>query len=63
MHQKAHNCVGDAKGKIIERKKAKVLRFYPHMILCEVDRNKECFTYNDLNSLTAYSKKKEGDDG
>ena len=46
-------------GKIMVRKKAKVLRFYPHIILCEVDNCKESFTYTDFNGLTTYSKKKE----
>lgn len=47
----------DAKGKIIERKKAKVLKFYAHMILCKVDNCRESFTYGDFNKLITYGGK------
>lgn len=49
--------IRDTKGKIIERKKAKILKYYPHLILCEVDRNKESFTYSDFNGLITYGGK------
>ena len=42
------------KGKIIERRKATVIKFYPHHVLCRVDRCRECFTYAELNQLTGY---------
>ncbi len=45
-------------GKIMARKKAKILKFYPHHVLCEVDNCRECFTYADLNGLTTYRKGK-----
>ena len=43
-------------GKIMARKKARVIKFYPHHVLCLVDNCRECFTYADLNELTAYRK-------
>ena len=43
-------------GKILERKKARIIKFYPHHVLCLVDNCRECFTYRDLHSLTTYKK-------
>lgn len=43
-------------GKILERKKARIIKFYPHHVLCEVDNCRECFTYQDLHNLTTYKK-------
>lgn len=44
-------------GKIMARKKAKILKYYPHFIMCEVDRNRESFTYGDFNKLITYGSK------
>ena len=44
------------KGNILERKKARIIKFYPHHVLCLVDNCRECFTYADLNELTTYKK-------
>ena len=46
----------DTKGKIVERKKAKIIKFYTHHVLCEVNNCRECFTYQDLHNLTTYKK-------
>lgn len=43
-------------GKILERKKARIIKFYPHHVLCLVDNCRECFTYRDLHGLTTYKK-------
>lgn len=44
------------KGKITERRKAEVVKFFKHFVLCEVDKSKECFVYADLETLTKYHK-------
>lgn len=44
-------------GKIMARKKAKILKYYPHLILCEVDNCRESFTYSDFNGLITYGGK------
>ena len=46
----------DLKGNILERKKARIIKFYPHHVLCLVDNCRECFTYQDLHNLTTYKK-------
>lgn len=43
-------------GKTLERKKARIIKFYPHHILCLVGNYRECFTYADFNGLTTYRK-------
>ena len=44
------------KGKIKERRKAKIIKFYPCHVLCKVDNYHECFTYVELGLLTQYKK-------
>ena len=44
-------------GKIMARKKARILKYYPHMIMCEVDRWQVSFTYGDFNRLIKYGGK------
>lgn len=46
----------DTKEEIISRKKAKIIKFYPHHVLCLVDNCRECFTYQGLHNLTTYKK-------
>ena len=41
-----------AQGQPIIREKAKIVKFYPHHVLCRIKSYYECFTYWDLDNLT-----------
>lgn len=43
---------------IIERFKIKILEFYPHVVLTLRNGHKECFTYTDMEMMTADKRKR-----
>lgn len=41
-------------GKISERKKAEIVRYYPNLVYCKVGAWHESFSYQELYHLTTY---------
>lgn len=41
---------------IMARKKARIIKFFTHHVLCEVNNYRECFLYQDLHNLTTIKK-------
>ena len=46
----------DKEKRVKEKRKAEIIKFYPHHVLCVVDNCRESFTYVDLAELTRHKK-------